>query len=127
MVLSCLVEPLVSPLVGRGTSGVGRRTALRRSRFASTALAATALLAATTMVDASELRRGETAEHTEAETAFNPHKRPDLAPARIVLADLVRRADEGLVMSPTEAPSFDQRAVFAHRLRHQARLDLEAG
>lgn len=127
MVLSCLVEPLVSPLVGRGTSGPGRKSGLRRSRFAATALAASALMAVSTCVDVSTLREEAKAAAPEAKVVRNAHRRPDATPYRVVLAAFLGREENPLLAEPGEAPDFEHRALYVHRLRHRRDLGIDPG
>lgn len=128
MVLSCLVEPLVQPLVGRGTRGPGRRTALSRSRLASTALAMSALLAVATSADASDLLEGRTAPEAE-QVQRNAHAKPAPIPYRVVLEQFTaaRREDDHLVAQPGLAPEFEWDAVLAHRLRHSRDIVRDIG
>ena len=111
MVLSCLVEPLVSPRVGRGPSGP-RRSRLSKSRLAATAIMVSALAAVTTNVDAAE-------HESKAERIYRTaHKRPDPIPLREIVAAHVAQANKDELPAPGEAPVFEWDAIFAHRLKH---------
>ncbi|MEQ9496977.1 MAG: hypothetical protein RIT81_08960 [Deltaproteobacteria bacterium] len=121
MVLSCLVEPLVAPLVG------AQRSRIKRSRLAATALACSALMAAVCPSQASKLADGA---HGGAEKTVvrNAHAKPAPIPLRVVVEQYAVRRDEHLeIAAPGEAASFEQEAVFGHRLRHQRLLDPNAG
>src|SRR5687767_15877525 len=115
MVLSCLVEPLVSPLIGRGTGGPGRRSTIRRSRLAASALITSALLVcASSMPSADELLENEKTE----EVARNAHKKPDPIPYRRVLDEFIAREDKILSFDLIQAPEFESEAILLSRLKH---------
>ncbi len=122
MVLSCLVEPLVSPLIGRGASGPGRRSGLGRSRLAATALIASALL-----VSAKGLPSVDELKQETTEVARNAHKKPDPIPYHQILAQFVRREDDQRVLALVEAPAFEWDAITAHRLKHSRDLVRDTG
>lgn len=125
MVFSCLVEPLVKPLVGRGTSGPGRRTALRRSRLASTALAVSALMACATAADASLL---DGHQKKQSEVRCNAHAKPAPIPSRVELDRLATlRNEDELVAAPALAPDFEWEALSAAHLRHRRDIGLDTG
>lgn len=116
MVLSCLVEPLVPPLVKRRPGSVG--TIPRGRRLAATALAATALaLVSTTVEDrAPELERIERVRVTR-----NAHRRPDPPPRPLPALDTV--LDEVRTRAALRVtPRFEWDALRAHRLRHRQDL-----
>jgi hypothetical protein len=117
MVLSCLVEPLVSPLVGQGISG-RRRTALLGTRLLSTALALTALSTVAGMAEAEEIAAHAKTE--EARVAPNAHKKPDPVPYRVLLQTefLLPHANAEIQM-PEESPWFENKAHHAHRLKDE--------
>jgi hypothetical protein len=125
MVLSCLVEPLVSPLTGRDTSG-HRRSALTGTRLLSTALACASMIAIAGQAaeeKAAEIENARIAQKIDFE-ARNAHKKPDPIPYRELLATVFARRDDLLAsmkVAEGEAPSFDQKAIdaHAHRLRHK--------
>ncbi len=115
----------MKPLVGRGTSGVGRRTAIRRSRLASTALAVSALMAVATAADASALVDGEPA---TAEVRCNAHAKPAPTPSRVELDRLATlRHEDDLVAEPAEAARFEWDAIAAYHLRHSRDIRLDTG
>jgi hypothetical protein len=123
MVLSCLVEPLVSPLIGRGTGGPGRRSGVRRSRLAASALVTSALLiCASSMPSADEMLE----EKTE-EVARNAHKKPDPIPYREVLDEFVAREDKILSFDLIAAPEFESEAILLSRLRHSRDIVRDTG
>lgn len=121
MVFSCLVEPLVQPLVGRRTGLSGG--ALQKSRLAATALACTALMALAGTAEAAALAaraKARTAEPARAEASMrNAHAKPAPIPYRELLQTVfvTRREDE--LEEPGLAPSFEQDALNAHRLKHK--------
>ena len=109
MIRSCLIAPLVEPLVA---SRVGRRTALSGSRLAATALALSALAAVTTYADAT---RGALESHSlrskiESSVVANAHRLPDKIASKVLLERFLtteaRRQDD-LVSAPVESPDFD--------------------
>lgn len=125
MVLSCLVEPLVSPLVGRGTTG-RRRSGLSGTRLASTALACTALLALanparaeTILADANEVRIDR--------TVRNAHVKPKTMSYLELVQTVftVQRREE--LAAPPESACFEQDAVEAHRLKHKRDIVRDSG
>ena len=116
MVLSCLVEPLVAPLVGR--PGARGRTALSR-RMVATALMASAWAEVTTTAHAAgtlnKLQPGDQAETTSIRQA---HQKPAATRDREVLAQSAlpaRRKQE--LEEPGEAAEFESRALRQGRLR----------
>lgn len=123
MVLSCLVEPLVAPLVGP------RRTAIRRSRLAATALAASALMAIACPAQASEVASGNA--KAAASRVRNAHKKPAPIPLRVVVAQhtqvAVRRDEAIRLAAPGEAAAFEQEALLVHRLLHRRKLETDLG
>ncbi|MCB9646719.1 MAG: hypothetical protein H6730_09030 [Deltaproteobacteria bacterium] len=128
MVLSCLVEPLVQPLVGRGTRGPARRTALSRGRLAASALAVSALLAVATNADAQDLLEGRTAPAKSQCCARTAHKKPAAVPYREVLARfLAARREDDIVVAPALSADFEQEAIGVHRLRHARNLVRDSG
>lgn len=126
MVLSCLVEPLVSPLIGRGAGGPGRKSGFRRSRLGATALAASALLVcAQGLPSADDLLK----EKNEERVVCNAHAKPAPIPSRVQLAELlaVREDEAPELAAPVEAPEFEWDAVFAHRLKHSRDIVRDTG
>lgn len=121
MVRSCLIAPLVQPLVGRGTSGVGRRSAISRSRIFGTALALSALCSVSTMADAARATLESEALKSKVESTVkaNAHRAPKIA-AKVLLerflAGIARRADD-LVTAPSESPDFEQEGLAIARVR----------
>ena len=128
MVLSCLVEPLVSPLIGRGTGGPGRsapmrRTGLGRSRLAASALITSALLiAASSMPSADEIVQEET-----TEVARNAHKKPDPIPYRQVLDAFIARDEKVMSFDLIAAPEFESEAILMSRLKHSRDIVRDTG
>lgn len=136
MVMSCLVEPLVAPLVGRGAGARpagsrGARTGLQSSRLSRTALLMSAVMAiggvsAENLLDSKRDGRAE-------KVTKNPHKRPDAIPLRDVAkvfgkAKTFPREDERLqVPAPALAPRFEWDAVWASRLRHADDISRDLG
>jgi hypothetical protein len=120
MVLSCLVEPLVRPLAGRGTSG---------SALSGTRLAMTALAASIVALSGAQLK-GEKIVHAPAKAeriAGNAHKRPDAIPYRVQFAHLFLASELEQLAEPGEAASFEQKALGDHRLRAKRNLIRETG
>lgn len=127
MVLSCLVEPLVSPLVGRGASGPGRKSGFRRSRLGATALAASALLVcAGSLPSADDLLKEN---KKEERVVRNAHAKPAPIPSAVQLAELlaVREEEAPTLGAPAEAPEFEWDAVLAHRLKHSRDIVRDTG
>ena len=125
MVLSCLVEPLVSPLIGRGASGPGRRSGFRRSRLAASALVASALLVcASSMPSADDVLQEK---ETEAEVVRNAHKKPDPIPYRQVLDSFIAREDKILSFDLIAAPDFESEAILMSRLKHSRDIVRDTG
>lgn len=131
MVFSCLVEPLVAPLVGCG--GGVRGSALTKSRLAATALACTALLALAGTAEANELAARAT-EPAAAKVApekaavRNAHAKPAAIPYRVLLQTVfAARREDQLLAEPGLAPSFEQDALDAHRLRRRPDSVLDLG
>ena len=123
MVLSCLVEPLVSPLIGRGTGGPGRRSTIRRSRLAASALITSALLVcASSMPSADDLL-----EEKQEEVARNAHKKPDPIPYRQVLDEFIAREDKILSFDLIAAPEFESEAILLSRLKHSRDIVRDTG
>src|SRR5258708_6592331 len=92
MVLSCLVEPLVSPLTGRGTGG----SRLSGTRLLSTALACSAVLAiagSAGEAKAAEMERVRVAKKIDFE-ARNAHRKPEPIPYRELLQSVFVRRDD---------------------------------
>jgi len=121
MVLSCLVEPLVAPLVGRG-AGPRRGSALSRRRLLATALMASALVGVTTQGHAAEVERRlkhGRAEKTEQRALRNAHQKPAAKPYRLVMAEfaLAARPKEELAQ-PGQAADFESDGLRLDRLRH---------
>jgi hypothetical protein len=128
MVLSCLVEPLVQPLVGRGARGPARRTALSRGRLAASALAVSALLAVATNADAADLLEGRTTAAQAEGCVRTAHKKPAALPYRELLAQVAAaRREDDLVAAPAQSPEFEQAALGVHRLRHARNLVRDSG
>lgn len=126
VVASCLVEPLVRPLVpGRGGGGggprPGSRTALR-GKLAATALACSMLMAVTTNATASELLEAPEAPRVHR----NAHAKPDPIPSHERLAEVARREDD-IVARPALAPEFEWDAVEASRRRHARDIVRDTG
>jgi hypothetical protein len=119
MVLSCLVEPLIAPLVGFGTAG-RRRTALSGSRISVTAIAATALLALSGATIKGDKIKAPAPVKAEQTVKANAHKRPDAIPYRVQFAHLfIAPVKEDLLVEPGEAARFEQSSLHEHRLRHK--------
>lgn len=117
MVRSCLVQPLVAPLVGSGTRGPGRRTGLSRSRLLATALTATLLVTVATQADAVEAAMSPHQVEMKAGTA---HQKPKPIPTRDLLQVLMPPVvSTKTVLLPGVAPHFDWDAVEAHRRRQR--------
>jgi hypothetical protein len=119
MVFSCLVQPLVTPLVRRGAVGGQRRTALG-SRLLSTALMASALVAVAVSAQASAAEK--TARSLDRRPAAeqlvrNAHKKPEPLPLRLVLAAFARRDDLLEVVKPGLASELDQALLRLERAR----------
>lgn len=114
MGLSCLVEPLVKPLVARRTGGLARQARLGGSALAMTAIAASALLACANPAAADQIAKTE--KHDVVRSA---HKKPKAISYRAMLAHFqaIRRQDLTLDVL-TEAPDFETEAVRAARWRH---------
>lgn len=129
MVLSCLVEPLVSPLIGRGKSGLGR-SSLAGTRLASTALAVSVLIAISGTVSASELVAKASRSEVRAEqtVARNAHAKPAPVPYSELLRTVFAfRRLETLAAEPGESPIFEQKALAFDRLRHQRDIVRDPG
>lgn len=128
MVFSCLVEPLVAPLVGRRASAPGRGSALTKSRLAATALATSALLALASSANAAEREeQAVRASKPEATLVRNAHKPPAPMPSRVVLEASLGRVERFQLEAPGEAPEFEWDAIFAHRLKHSRDLVRDTG
>lgn len=121
MVMSCLVEPLVAPLVGRGAGARPGRSALQRSRLSRTALLMTAVMAigGTTSDDLLDAKASKTVRVTKS-----PHKKPAPIPLRDVakvfgkVKTFIREDERFSLAKPSLAPRFEWDAVWASRLRH---------
>ena len=119
MIRSSLIAPLVAPLVGRrGNTSAIRSSGFSKSRLCATALAISALIAATAPDEAKAAKQV-----AANEVVCNAHKKPTriyVTPVWAVdmLAVLTGR-DE--LATPGEAASFDNDALQAARYRH--RLD----
>lgn len=126
MVLSCLVEPLVSPLTGQDTSG-RRRTGLTGTRLLSTALAcasAIALAGAAGEAKAAELEQARIAKKCDFESR-NAHKKPDPIPYQKLLQTIFLKSEDrclDLLGAPAESPCFEQATIDVHRLKHKRDL-----
>jgi hypothetical protein len=120
MVLSCLVEPLVPPLTGRGT----RRSALSGTRLAMTALAASIVALSGATFKGEKVHAPAKAEKT---VVANAHKRPDAIPYRVQFAHLFLASAIEKIAEPGEAACFEQKALGDHRLRHKKNLIRETG
>ena len=131
MVRSCLIEPLVKPLIAP-RPGLGRRSALAGSRLAVTALALSALAAVTTYAHATQaqLESDSLRSKLECMVVPNAHRTPKVAPkvllerflstyAADLLAEAARREDD-LVRAPGLAPDFDQDALDPRLLRQSS-------
>src|SRR5687768_5056176 len=106
MVLSCLVEPLVSPLIGQGTSGP-RRTSLTRTRLLATAIAVSALVTLSSPASGAELQL-EKAPHAAMR---NAHQKPAPKPYREMFAAvLFAWPRDEFSFSLAVSPSFEQAA-----------------
>lgn len=121
MVRSCLIEPLVKPLVGRGASGRGRRSALARSRIAATCLALSALVSVSTAADAAhEQLESEALKSRLAQTVkANAHRAPKID-SKVALANLlalVAAREDEIVAPLVESPGFEQEALRHRRKR----------
>jgi hypothetical protein len=116
MVLSCLVEPLVAPLVGR--PGARGRTALSR-RMVATALMVSALAAVTTNAHTADtVKKLKHGEQAEAASIRNAHQKPAAIPYREVLAQYALPAlRKQELEEPGEAAEFESRALRQGRLR----------
>ncbi|MBK8009908.1 MAG: hypothetical protein IPK13_01050 [Deltaproteobacteria bacterium] len=129
MVLSCLVDPLVPPLVG-GTSGRGRKTRLSGSRLMSTALVATALAAVVSLAGHSSGQAkafGGKAQPTIGRTAHRPPsvRATGCLPSTEVAA--LRDDQQVRPSRPGSAPDFEWDAIRAHRLRHGRNIARDGG
>jgi hypothetical protein len=124
MVLSCLVEPLVSPLTGRDTSG-HRRTALTGTRLLATALAMSALATVSNMAEAEEIA-AHAAQVEQTHVVRSAHKKSDPIPYHVLLQTefLIRLIDADVGM-PEESPWFETKALDTHRLKNKR--DIAAG
>lgn len=110
MIRSCLIAPLVEPLVA---SRVGRRTALAGSRLAMTALALSALAAVSTYADATraELESQALRSKIESSVVANAHRAPDKVAPKVLLERflaLVATREDDVVRAPLESPDFEQ-------------------
>ena len=122
--MSCLVEPLVSPLVGRGADVRARRTGLARSRLAASALMMTAVMAVGSTTAGDLIDRTDAVR--EAERVYrNPHKPPAPIPyhevARVFghVKVIHEPEKQGVrVARPGLAPRFEWDAIWASRLKH---------
>lgn len=136
MVRSCLIEPLVKPLIAP-RAGLGRRSALSGSRLAATALALSALAAVTTYAHATQdaLESASLRSKLESAVAANAHRPPAKVASKALLerflaeyaadalsATPARRQDD-LVEAPALAPDFDQDALDLTRLRQSSAAD----
>ncbi len=115
MIRSSLIKPLVAPLVARRTGGRRSASGLSKSRIAATAIAMTALLAATAPDEAA-------AAQAEAPVARTAHQKPTRLVAAPQLADMfvatVRRLT-GELLAPCESAGFDHEALDLTRYRHR--------
>lgn len=133
MVMSCLVEPLVGPLVGRRTNVSGRRTGLKRSRLSASALFVSAIMAMGSTTAGDVLDRD--ARIRDAEKSYrNAHKRPDPIPLRDVgrvfgKVKAIHNPDEEKlrVLRQGLAPRFEWDAIHASRLKHATDLTRDPG
>ncbi|MEL6186479.1 MAG: hypothetical protein AAFU79_17800 [Myxococcota bacterium] len=130
MVMSCLVEPLVPPLVGRGASARPGRTRLRASGLAKTALLMSAVMAVGGVsAEASARALDEAPKHA----VKSPHKRPAPIPLRDVakvfgkLKTFLREEETPRMARPGLAPRFEWDAVWASRLRHAVDVGRDPG
>lgn len=116
MIRSALIKPLVAPLVGRGASGRRVASGLSRSRIAATALAVSALIAATAPSEASAKSQDT------APAARTAHSKPTRLVAAPKLADLfvaaIRRLSDELAR-PSEGAAFEHEALDLSRYRHR--------
>lgn len=126
MVLSCLVEPLVAPLVGR--PGGRRKTALTR-RMAATALMVSALAAVTTNAHAADqVKKVTGAEVKESAQLRNAHQKPAAIPYRELQAQAALPAkDEDPLAEPGEAARFETEAHLDARKRPRPDLRRDTG
>jgi hypothetical protein len=123
--MSCLVEPLVAPLVGRSANVRARRSGVARSRLGASALLMTAVMAVGTHATAGDLLERDAKTRAAEKTHRNAHKPGDAVPLRDVgrvfghqkaLHDPER---EGVrVPRPGLAPRFEWDAILASRARH---------
>lgn len=123
MVLSCLVEPLIS--------GGRRKSALSGSRIAVTALAATALLALSGASIKGDKIKAPAPAKAEQVVKANAHKKPEAIPYRVQFAQLFTAVaatrEDDILVEPGEAASFEQASLHEHRLRHKRDLIRETG
>jgi len=114
MIRSCLIAPLVQPLIA---SRFGRRTGLSGSRLAATALCLSALAAVTTYADATRaaLESASLRSKLESNVVANAHRLPEKVAPKVLLerflnteALVARREDVGLVAAPALSPDFLQ-------------------
>lgn len=130
MVMSCLVEPLIPPLVGRGAAARPGRTRLRTSGLAKTALLMSAVMAVGGVSAEAATRSAEAA---PKHAVKSPHKKPAPIPLRDVarvfgkLKAFVREGDALSVIRPGLAPRFEWDAVWASRLRHAVDVGRDPG
>lgn len=131
MVRSCLIEPLVKPLIA-SRGNLGRRSALSGSRLAATALALSALAAVTTYAHATQAALESEALRSKVESTVvaNAHRLPEKAAPKVVLARFLAsiaaeeaRREDDLVSAPDAAPDFDQDALDPTRLRQSSAAD----
>jgi hypothetical protein len=121
MVLSCLVEPLVSPLIGRGASGPGR-SGIRRSRLAASALITSALF-----VCASSMPSLDDVKEEQPAAVRNAHKKPDPIPYRQVLDAFIARDEKIMCFDLIAAPEFESEAILMSRLKHSRDIVRDTG
>jgi hypothetical protein len=123
MIRSCLIEPLVKPLVGRGSAGVGRRSALSRGKILSTCLALTALASVTTAADAREMEAELQKSQIEATVKPNAHRAPKLATQKMLdrFLSLVARREDDIVRRPALSPDFERVALEVDQRRSRLR------
>lgn len=129
MVRSCLIEPLVKPLIAP-RPGLGRRSALSGSRLAATALALSALAAVTTYAHATQdvLESESLRSKIESNVVANAHRAPEKVASKVLLARFLEsmavateaRREDDLVQAPQLAPDFDQDALAPPLLRQSS-------
>lgn len=133
MVRSCLIEPLIKPLIAP-RPGLGRRSALSGSRLAATALALSALAAVTTYAHATQdvLESESLRSKIESNVVANAHRAPEKIASKVLLERFLEsmavadracggtRREDDLVHPPQLAPDFDQDALDPRILKQSS-------